>query len=538
MTVAHRSVVHFASELTPLAKVGGLGDVVGALSVEQARRGQRVLVALPAYRNLTVPAGWARRPLEGCEVPWGLGREKAGFEIVTPPAAMIASRGGPGGRDGADGVLAAGEGSGGTLRILLVDHRGDRRFFDRAGIYDDPARGQSYPDQAERFLFFGRAALEGLSRLGEPFDVLHAHDHQAAWVPCFARTELASRPAFEGAATVFTIHNLGYQGIHDPWVLALAGFGRELFYPTGPFEFYGRVNDMKVGLTFADLLSTVSPRYAREIQSGGEFGFGLEGVLQQRKADLRGILNGIDDETWDPARDRHLPHRYDRGHPGGKAKVREALAAECGFPTSPDWPLIGLVSRLVDQKGFDLIEQAEADLLRLDARFVVLGAGQARYQELFTRLMIHHPQRVYYRAGFDERFAHMIEGGCDLFLMPSRYEPCGLNQMYSLRYGTAPIVRATGGLADTVEDFDAERHSGTGFVFQRYEPAEMVNAIRRGLTAWRQPPVWKELIQRGMGLDFSWRKSADGYDRLYADALERVRAGRAITLESVRARTA
>ena len=526
------SIVHFASEMTPLAKVGGLGDVVGALSVEQARRGHRVIVALPAYRSLAVPTGWTRRPLEGCEVPWGLGRESAGFEIVTPPAEMIAPRGGDGARAGGDGAEAIR----GSLRILLVDHRGERHFFDRAGIYDDPARGQSYPDQAERFLFFARAALEGLSRLGETFDILHAHDHQAAWVPCFVRTQLASRPAFQGAATVFTIHNLGYQGIHDPWVLALAGFGRELFYPTGPFEFYGRVNFMKVGLTFADLLSTVSPRYAREIQSGGEFGFGLEGVLRHRSADLRGILNGIDDETWDPARDRLLPHSYDREHPEGKAKVRAALAAECGFPSTPDWPLIGMVSRLVDQKGFDLIEQAETDLLRLDARFVVLGAGQPRYQELFTRLMIHQPHRVYYRAGFDERFAHMIEGGCDLFLMPSRYEPCGLNQMYSLRYGTAPIVRATGGLADTVEDVDAQRQSGTGFVFQRYEPAEMVTAIRRALTTWRQPPVWRELMKRGMGIDFSWRKSADGYDRLYADALERVRAGRVITLESVRTR--
>jgi starch synthase len=517
------AVVHCASEMTPLAKAGGLGDVVGALAAEQARRGHRVTVALPAYRALAVPPGWTRRRLPGCEVPWGLGVEPAGFELISPPASG----------DGAGGPPAAG---GGSLEVLLVEHLGERRFFDRAGIYDDPALGQSFPDGAERFLFFARATLQALAQRGEPIDILHAHDHQAGWVPCFARTHFAAGPAFAGAATVFTIHNLGYQGIHDPWVLGLAGFGRELFDPAGPFEFFGRVNDMKVGLVFADLLSTVSPRYAREIQTGGEFGFGLEGVLQRRAGDLRGILNGIDHTTWDPARDRFLPHPYDRDHPGGKAKVRAALREECGFPAAPDWPLVGTVSRLVDQKGFDLVEQAEAELLRLEARFVVLGAGQARYQELFTRLMIQHPQRFHYRAGFDERFAHLIEGGCDLYLMPSRYEPCGLNQMYSLRYGTVPVVRATGGLADTVEDFDPRTHEGTGFVFQRYEAGEMVAALRRGLTAWRQPAVWAELVRRGMGSDFSWRVSADGYDRLYADALERVREGSVPTLDSVRAR--
>jgi starch synthase len=513
-------VVHIASEMTPLAKVGGLGDVVGALAVEQARRGHEVIVALPAYRTRAVPVGWARRPLPDCQVPWGLGREPAGFELLVPGADR-------------NGVAREPAGSG-SLRVLLVEHLGERRFYDRPGIYDDPERG-SFPDSSERFLFFCRAALEALASLG-PFDIVHAHDHQAAWVPCFARTHFAGEAAFASAATVFTIHNLGYQGIHDPWVLGLAGFGRELFYPGGPFEFFGRVNDMKVGLAFADLLSTVSPRYAREIQSGGEFGFGLEGVLRRRADDLRGILNGIDDQQWNPASDPFLPHHFDRDHPDGKKDVRAALIQECGFPASPDWPLVGTVSRLVDQKGFDLVEQAEGDLLKLDARFITLGSGQERYQELYTRLMIEHPLRFYYRPGFDERFAHLIEGACDLFLMPSRYEPCGLNQMYSLRYGTVPVVRETGGLADTVEDFDPVSRTGTGFVFQRYEPAEMVGALRRGLTAWRQRALWTELMQRGMSRDFSWRASADDYDRLYAEARQRVRGGRAPTLDAVRAR--
>jgi len=507
------SIVHFTSEFTPLAKVGGLADVVGALAAEQARAGHAVTVAMPAYQGLRDLAGWVRTPLGGAEVPWGLGREAAAFDVLTP---------GP-------GALPPG------LRVLRVHHAGERRFFDRPGLYNDATTGEGYPDNGERWLFFCRAAFEGLKLLGGPFRVLHAHDHQAGWVPCFLRTHEAHEPAFARAASAFTIHNLGYQGLHDPWVLALAGFSRDQFYPGGPFEFWGRVNYMKVGLMFADMLSTVSPRYAEEIRTNGEFGFGLEGVLQRRAADLRGILNGIDDAYWDPARDPYLPHPYDVERPAGKWKNRHALIQECGFPERPDWPLIGMVSRLVDQKGFDLIEEAAPDLAKLEARFVVLGTGQARYQELLTDWAMREPERFSYRGGFDERWAHLIEAGCDLFLMPSRYEPCGLNQMYSLRYGTAPVVRATGGLADTVEDFDPATRRGTGFVFQRYEASEMVNALRRALTVYRQPHLWSTLRANGMRRDFSWRKSAEGYDRLYEEALDRVAGGRIMTLDAVRA---
>ncbi len=250
------TIAHIASEMSPFVKVGGLGDVIGALSSEQSRRGHRVTVALPRYATLEVPPGWSHRELDGALVPWGMGREPAGFSLLEPPGA------GP--------------------RVLLVGHAGERRFFDRPGVYDDPHTGEGWPDNAERFLFFARAALEGLKRIGERFDVIHAHDHQAAWAPCFVRTHDAYELAFGGVATVFTIHNLGYQGIYDPWVLGLAGFGRDLFYPASPFEFWGRVNYMKVGIVFADMITTVSPRYAREMQTTGEFGFGLEGLLERR----------------------------------------------------------------------------------------------------------------------------------------------------------------------------------------------------------------------------------------------------------------
>jgi starch synthase len=502
------SVAHVASEMAPLAKVGGLADVVGSLSLEQARRGHRVTVVLPAYQSLQVPPGWTRRAFQGCEVPWGMGKEPAHFDLAESP--------------------------GGGLRVLLVSHEGERGFFDRWGIYDDPRTGEGHPDNAERFLFFSRAALEGLKLLGDPIEILHAHDHQAAWTLCFLRTHERNEPAFASTAAIFTIHNLGYQGIHDPWVLALAGFGREAFHPASPFEFWGRVNDMKVGLSFADLLTTVSPTYAREIQTSDEFGFGLEGVLATRSADLVGLLNGIDDAEWDPARDPLIPGHYDADRLAGKRVNRDVLVAECGFPAAPDWPVVGMVSRLVEQKGFDLITHAEADLLKLDARYVVLGTGQPGIQDVLRRAAHRAPDRLYFRAGHDERFAHLIEAGADVYLMPSRYEPCGLNQMYSLRYGTAPVVRAVGGLADTVEEFDPLTGKGTGFLFHRFEAAEMMSALRRALAFHRQPEMWSALQRNGMSRDFSWRRCADGYDRLYARGRERVAGGQIRTLDRTR----
>jgi starch synthase len=509
MTPSKLLIAHVASEMAPLVKVGGLADVVGALAEEQARAGHRVIVVLPRYAGVRLPAGWERRPFGACDVPWGMGREPARFEWVSAP-------GGP--------------------QVLLVEHLGERRFFERPGVYDDPRTGEGYPDQAERYLFFSRAALEGLKLLRERVDVVHAHDHQAAWVPCLVRTHEAYELAFGDVATVLTIHNLGYQGIHDSWVLGLAGFGLEQFYPGGPFEFWGRVNFLKVGLAFADAITTVSPRYAREIQESGEFGLGLEGVLRRRASDLHGILNGIDTEVWNPARDPHLVESYDADHLDAKAKTRAALASEAGFPAAPEWPIIGMVSRLAEQKGFDLVDSAAVELMRLDARLVVLGSGQPHYHEMLRRLAASNPGRVHFREGYDDALAHRIEGGADLFLMPSRYEPCGLNQMYSLRYGTAPVVRATGGLADTVEEFDPLTRRGTGFRFDRFEAAEMLSALRRALAIQRQPALWRTLQRNGMEMDFSWRRSAARYESLYLDARARLARDGVPTLDSVRAR--
>jgi starch synthase len=503
-------IAHVASEFAPLVKVGGLADMVGALAAEQARAGHDVVVAIPAYAALTLPADAVRVALGESAVPWGMAHEPAAFDIVTLPN---------------------------RVRVLLVSHEGERRFFGRDGIYDDPVTGEGYPDAGERFLFFARAATEGLKRLGETFDIVHAHDHQAAWVPCFMRTHDAGERAFQRAATLFTIHNLGYQGIYDNWVLGLAGLGLEWFYPGSPFEFWGRVNFMKVGLAFADGLTTVSPRYAREIQQNGEFGFGLEGVLRRRRDDLAGILNGIDTGIWDPSTDPHLPRRYDVDHLEARDENRAALCLECGLPQTKTGLVVGMVTRLAEQKGLDLLADAASDLLKLDVRFVVLGSGQPRYQELLRRLALEQPERLCYREGHDEPLAHRIEGGADLFLMPSRYEPCGLNQMYSLRYGTPPLVRATGGLADTVEEFDPLTGRGNGFRFEKFQAEEMLAALKRAIAIHRQEGLWRQLQRNGMARDFSWRVSASAYEDAYRAAMARVRASGPPTIETVRART-
>ncbi|HTK30773.1 MAG TPA: glycogen synthase GlgA [Candidatus Saccharimonadaceae bacterium] len=508
MTRTPLTIAHLASEMAPLVKVGGLADVVGALAHEQALAGHRVVVALPHYKTLRAPAGWALRDLAERWVPWGVSREPARLRLLEPPAA------GP--------------------RVLLVEHAGERRFFARDGVYDDPKSGEGYPDSAERFLFFTRAAIEGLKLLGERIDVVHAHDHQAAWAPCFMRTHEAYDLTFSGAASVFTIHNLGYQGIVDNWVLGLAGFALDQFYAGSPFEYWGRVNEMKVGLAFADAITTVSPQYAREIQKSPEFGAGLEGVLRRRSADVTGILNGIDVDVWNPATDPHLPAHYDREHLGGKSANRVALATACGWPASSPWPIVGMVSRLVEQKGFDLIEEAADDLVELEMRLVVLGSGPARYVELMRRLAKRHPERVHYREGYDEPFAHQIEAGSDLFLMPSRYEPCGLNQMYSMRYGTVPVVRAVGGLADTVTEFDPLTGEGTGFRFERFAAEDMLTALRHALALHRQHELWLKLQLNGMARDFSWRASAEGYEALYAATRVTLERDGPPTLDSVR----
>lgn len=484
-------VVFMATEFSPLAKVGGLADVVAALSAELARLGQRVTVWMPAYRHvLDQPLPFRpmafTRPLR---IPMGSSVETIGLSEVELD--------GPG------------------FRLILVHHAGS---FDRPGIYNDPTTGEGYPDNDRRSVLFQRAVLEGLKAVDLKPDILHLNDYQTGLVPTYLRTAYASDAFYRGTGNLFTIHNLGYQGIFPAEILRAAGLSMDLFYPTGPLEFWGRVNFMKAAIVFADRLTTVSPRYAREIQTTEEFGFGLEGVLRARANDLRGILNGIDYRVWDPATDPLVPHPYTMGNLSGKRKSKAALLARVGLPAEAmKKPLIGIISRLVDQKGLDLLSDAMPGILAEGFRMVVLGTGQRKYEEMMSSWQTRHPDQVSYSHGFDDPLAHLIEAGSDFFLMPSRYEPCGLNQLISLRYGTVPIVRETGGFIDTVEPFLPETGVGTGFRFRDYTVESLLSVIRMARRVHEQPAQMEAMRRRGMSQDFSWERSARQYLDLYRD---------------------
>jgi starch synthase len=480
-------IVMFAAEAFPYAKVGGLGDVVGALPKALAKSGAKISIVIPGYRSID-PARFHIEPCSAApqfDVPMGSFVERA---------AAFQTR-----MDGCD------------VDVFLV---GSLKYFDREGIYDDPATHEGYPDSMQRFVFFMKAGLELLSRIGRPIDIVHCHDSHTALVPGMIGPNLRGNPVFARSGTLFTIHNLAYQGIYPKESLDLAGINPKHFYATSPFEYWGKVNFMKAAIELADKVNTVSHNYSLEIQTDPEFGMGLEGVLRNRKEDLSGIVNGIDYDEWNPESDPLIPARFSAGDLLGKTACKAYLLEKFGLSRSRDrFPLVGIISRLTDQKGFDLIAEAVEEMMALNLQLVVLGTGQKKYHDLFEQIASRYPGRVGVRLAFDNELAHKIEAGCDMFLMPSKFEPCGLNQLYSLRYGTIPVVRSTGGLADTVTDYDKGHR--TGFCFSGYTPGEMLGAIKRALAVYAAPARWQELMTRAMSQDWSWDRSAREYMKLY-----------------------
>jgi len=477
-------VLMLTPEVYPYAKTGGLADVLAALPRALAAAGVEVTVCAPGYRAALAAAG-ALAPGPRVRAPVGSRMEPA--EVVTVPGAPVPT-------------------------VLL---RADR-YFDRDGLYGEA--GQDYPDNAERFAFFCRAALEWLRAEATPPDVLHAHEWQSALAPAFLRATAELYPELARMRTVMTIHNLAYQGRFpaDRW--HLLNLDARYFAPAF-LEFYGQINYLKAGIVLADALTTVSPRYAAEIETPA-LGEGLDGVLRTRHAALRGILNGIDPAVWDPATDPHLPARYRAGDLAGKARCKLALQAELGLPPRADPPLLAVVSRLAEQKGLDLLAAALPRALASSAaQLAVLGSGEERYERWLRELAARFPGRVAARIGFDEGLAHRIEAGADLFLMPSRFEPCGLNQLYSLRYGTVPVVHATGGLDDSVADFDPATGAGTGFKFGAYTAEAFLGALERALGTRRDAASWARLVANGMTQDVSWARAAAAYRTVYEQLL-------------------
>ncbi|HEY7527565.1 MAG TPA: glycogen synthase GlgA [Candidatus Deferrimicrobiaceae bacterium] len=476
-----------SSEIVPFAKTGGLADVTGALSRALRRVGVEADCILPLYRSVDRGRFPMRPAGPPVRVPLGH-REEAGAVEETD--------------------------AGGGVRAFLV--RNDR-YFDREYLYG--TRDGEYADNCERFTFFCRAVMEWLVRTGRAYDILHCNDWQTALIPAYTKTLYSQEEAIRSAATVFTIHNLGYQGLFWNHDLPMTGLGWELFTPQG-LEFYGKLNLMKAGLVFADILSTVSPTYSREIQTP-EYGYGLEGVLYERREDLYGIINGIDYDEWNPATDRLIAAPFSREDLSGKEACRADLLAEFGWRGPVTEPVIGMVGRLTAQKGLDLLSEIGEWLARQRVRVVLLGFGERAYEESMAKLGAKYPDRISVLLAYDERIAHKIEAGADIYLMPSRYEPCGLNQIYSLKYGTVPIVRRTGGLADTVIDADEDPQRGTGFMFAGYDAGELSDAVSRAIAAYADRARWNGIVRRAMEMDFSWGPSAREYAALYERALRK-----------------
>ncbi len=487
MPAACPSILVVTPEATPFAKTGGLADVAGALPLALGRLGHRVTVVLPRYRGTI-----AGTPVGRVTIGMGADRLTAGF----------------GEQAMADGV-----------RAVLVDCP---ELYDREHLYG--AGNADYADNARRFAFLSRAALEVPFMTGERPDVIHAHDWQAGLTPVYLKAAVARDPALKGVPVVFTIHNLAYQGLFSPEWLGPLGLPGDLFAVSG-FEYWGRLSFLKAGINFSEIVTTVSARYAQEIQTA-EYGFGFEGILASRAKALVGIPNGIDTGVWDPQTDAFLPVPYSAARLGGKAAAKKALLETMGLPGdsgSVARPVLGLVSRMVDQKGFDLLSDAAARLLELPVTVALLGSGDPRYERQWRDLADAHPDRVGVRIGFDDRLAHLIIGGADALLMPSRFEPCGLSQMYSLRYGTVPVVRATGGLDDTVADWRPRTGNGTGFTFHEYTADALLTTIARALAAFGDQTRWRAIQRAGMRGDYSWDIPARRYARVYDQAIRLAR---------------
>jgi starch synthase len=473
-------IVFVAPEGVPFSKTGGLADVVGALPQALVALGLEVDVILPRYR--ATPQGVTVDEARSVTMPLSSGFRFASIQ---------------------DSGIRRG------VRTYLVDCP---ELFDRDGLYQDKATGVDYADNPVRFAGFSLAALEFIKRAGPPPDIIHCHDWQTALVPVYLKWNYRSDLFFSGTRTVFTIHNIAYHGDFPHLALSEISLDDRVFNSEA-LEYYNRVNLLKGGIVFADALTTVSPRYAREIQTP-EFGVGLEGVIRKNAARLRGILNGADYEVWNPAADPLIPASFSAENFAGKKECKRVLLEKMGVDAPVlSRPVLGIVSRFDRQKGFDLLAEIPESLASLDVYLVVLGTGASEYEELFERLAKRHPGKFLVKIAYDNALAHLIEAGSDIFLMPSHYEPCGLSQMYSLKYGTVPVVRAVGGLDDTIDAFDGT--SGTGFKFHEYTAAALLDAIGRALEAFRWPRLWARIMQNGMRKDFSWSRSAAAYADLY-----------------------
>ncbi len=478
-----------AAEVTPYAKAGGLADVIGALPGALSAAGCEVSVVFPGYKSaLNILSGAFVADRMSVDV----GSKEERFTVRRAP--------------GARGV-----------QFYMIENP---EYFGRDGIYGE--KGRDYPDNLRRFVFFGRAAVATIARLIKP-DVVHAHDWHAAVVPIVIGADPAMRESLARATSIFTIHNLAYQGICDPGDFPLLNLDWS-YFSIDCLEFHGNINLMKGALTLSDAASTVSPTYAREVTESEELGFGLEGVLRAKGGRFIGILNGADYNEWDPSHDEMIAARYEPSSREGKRLCTNDLRQRLGLPAAEGVPVVGMITRMTSQKGLDLLSDALESVMAMDLQLVILGSGDPELERAFREAEVRYPGRLRLVTGFDNALAHRIQAGSDIFLMPSRFEPCGLTQMYALKYGTAPVVRATGGLRDTISEFDPHSGRGNGFVFQEYRPEELAAALARAVEAHRNRELWRRLMDNAFAADFSWNRAA----REYLDWFNRLRAERGL----------
>lgn len=480
-------ILFASSEVTPFAKTGGLADVSGSLPAALASLGHQVVVIMPLYRSV-MEGSYDLNAFDGAlEVPYRgrILKDKVFYSELEP-----------------------------NLSIYFIRKN---EFFDRSMLYSTPEG--DYFDNADRFIYFSRGILNLTKLIGFKPDIIHCNDWQTSLVPSFLKSLYMYDAFFEAARTILTIHNLAYQGIFPPEYMAVSGLPSE-FYSLSGFEYYGKMNFLKGGIVFADIITTVSERYSLEIQTP-EFGSGLEGILKERSNDIHGVLNGVDYREWNPETDSHIIANYNEKSLAGKTRCKKDLMEAFKLKGSEKAPLVGIVSRLAAQKGFDILAEAVEELVELGFLMVLLGTGDAVYEKQFAEIGKKHKGRFGVKIAFDNTLAHKIEAGADMFLMPSRYEPCGLNQMYSLKYGTIPVVRATGGLDDTIKEFDANSGKGNGFKFAEYSSQALIEALKRALEVYRNQELWVKLVGNGMREDFSWERSARTYEKIYHKALAR-----------------
>jgi starch synthase len=468
------NIFFVASEGAPYAKTGGLADVAGALPKALAKLGQRASLVMPRYNIEGIEAAGKKL----FEVEFQFGHEARRSTIYVDPSRGIPS--------------------------YFVDAP---EYFCRGKLYGEP-------DDVERFAYFSRASLELARALGEKVDIVHLNDWMTGLAAAYLRTIYSGDAVLANCKILFTIHNLAFQGLFDPGLLPRFGLPWQIYRTEGGIEFYGQASALKAGIVFSDAISTVSKRYSQEIQTP-EFGHGFDGLLRARSRDLFGILNGVDYEEWDPETDPHIVANYSVRDLSGKRDCKRDLLKVFSLPEELDRPLVGCIARLSDQKGFDILLEAIDAILDSGVKFVLLGSGEPRYERAFQALALARPWQVGAHIGFSNELAHKIEAGADMFLMPSRFEPCGLNQMYSLRYGTVPIVRGVGGLDDTIEDFDRATLKGNGFKFYDYSSERLLEKVYEALLVYSDEDLWRALMLNGMRADHSWEASARQYIELY-----------------------